>query len=336
MPRKPHTYDHLAAFALEHPWALTDNMREIVATTIARRLAGMDDDEEGIAIAQQARATRDVAVRGGGLVAVLPFHGVVAPRMNLLSEISGGATFEGLSKQLNAAVADPDVTTIVFDVDSPGGNVAGASEFARDVLRARAIKPIIVQANHLMASAAYWGLAGATEIVASPSAMIGSIGVIGIHDDLTAAREKLGIRREVLSAGKYKAEAAGGMPVSDGARAHAQHLIDSFYDRMVGDIAKDRGISAAAVRGSYGEGRLLNVEDALACGLVTRIATFDETLARVTQPATAGRARVAATAPPAITEPPVAPQESRVVSPGAQFAAYERRVLDLHLRRLAP
>jgi signal peptide peptidase SppA len=336
MPRKPHTYDHLAAFALEHPWALTDTMREVVANTIARRLAGLDDDEEGIVRAQQARATRDVAVRGGGLVAVLPLHGVIAPRMNLLSEISGGATFEGLSKQLNAAVADPDVTTIVFDVDSPGGNVAGASEFAREVLRARTIKPIIVQAHHLMASAAYWGLAGATEIVASPSAMIGAIGVIGIHDDLTAAREKLGIHREVLSAGKYKAESAGGMPLSEAARAHAQHLIDGFFGRMVGDIAKGRGVTAAAVRSGYGEGRILNVEDALAAGLIDRIATFDETLARVTQPATAGRARVAATAPPAITEAPAAPQESRVVPAGAQFAVFERRVLDLHLRRRAP
>jgi signal peptide peptidase SppA len=335
MPRKPHTYDHLAAFALEHPWALSDQMREVVATTIARRLAGLDDDEDGIARAQQARATRDVAVRGGGLVAVLPLHGVIAPRMNLLSDVSGGVTFEGLTKQLQAAVADPDVATIVFDVDSGGGNVAGASEFAREVLRARATKPIIVQANHLMASAAYWAMAGATELVASPSAMVGSIGVFGIHDDLTAAREKLGIKREVVSAGKYKAEAVGGEPLTESARAHQQHLIDGFYNRMIGDIAKGRGVSAAAVRDGYGEGRILNVDDALAAGLIDRIATLDDTLARVTQPATAGRARLAATVPPAITEAAAPTQESRVVSAGAQFAAFERRVLDLHLRRLA-
>lgn len=335
MPRKPHTYDHLAAFALEHPWALTDNMREVIANTIARRLAGMDDDDDGIARAQQARETRDLAVRGGGLVAVLPLHGVIAPRMNLLSEISGGATFEGLTKQLNAAVADPDIQTIVFDVDSPGGNVAGASEFAREVLRARTLKPIIVQGNYLMASAAYWAMAGATELVASPSAMIGSIGVYSLHDDLTEARSKLGIKREVLSAGKYKAEAVGGMPLSDAARAHQQHLIDSFYDRMLGDIAKGRGVSAAAVRSGYGEGRVLNADDALAAGLIDRIGTLDDTLARVTQPATVGRVRVAAAAPPAITEAPTPSQESRVVPTGSQFAAFERRVLDLHLRRLA-
>jgi ClpP class serine protease len=178
-------------------------------------------------------------------------------------------------------------------------------------------------------------MAGATEIVGSVSSLVGSIGVIGIHDDLTDARAKLGIKREILSAGKYKADAVGGMPLSESARAHSQHLIDSYYDRMVGDIAKGRGVSAAAVRAGYGEGRVLNVEDALAAGLIDRIETFDDTLARVTQPATAGRVRVAATAPPAITEDPASSQDSRVASAGAQFAAYERRVLDLQRRRLA-
>jgi signal peptide peptidase SppA len=335
MPRKPHTYDHLAAFALEHPWAVTPQMLTIIAGTLARRVAGMEADDEAIARAHQARDARDVTVRGGGLVAVIPIMGVIAPRMNLLSEMSGGTTFEALTKQLQAAVADPEVKTIVFDVDSPGGNVAGASEFAREVLRARATKPIIVQAHHLLASAAYWAMAGATEIVATPSAHVGSIGVFAMHDDLTEAFAQIGLKREVIAAGKYKAEALNGSALSDEARGHLQHLIDGSYNRMVGDIAKGRGVSAADVRNGYGEGRALTAEDALAAGLIDRIATCDDTLARVTQPATAGRVRVAAAAPPAITEDAASSQESRVVSAGAQFAAFERRVLDLHLRRLA-
>jgi capsid assembly protease len=335
MPRKPHTYDHLAAFALEHPWALTDQMREIVATTIARRLAGLDDDDEGIMRAREARATRDVSARGGGgLIAVIPLMGVIAPRMNMMSDISGGTTFEGLTAQLRAAVADADVHTIVFDVDSPGGNVAGASEFAQEVLRARTIKPVIAQAHHMLASAAYWAMAGATEIVATPSAMVGSIGVVGLHDDLTEARAKLGIKREVITAGKYKAEAVGGGPLSDDARAHHQHVIDGFYNRMVGDIAKGRGVSAADIRNGYGEGRIMSADDALTAHLVDRIGTLDDTLARVSQPATAGRGRVAATTPPAITDAAAASQESRAVSVDAFLLECERRVLALDSRSL--
>src|SRR5215831_3181215 len=211
----PRNYTHLVAFALEHPWAITPPMRALIAEILARRLAGLDPDDDAIAAAMEARATREVPVPTGGTLALIPLFGVVAPRMNLFTEMSGGTTFEGLTAQLTAAVNDPNIKTIVFDVDSPGGNVAGTSEFAREVLRARAIKPVIAHANHLMASAAYWAMAGATEIVASPSALVGSIGVYTMHNDISAMLDALGIKREVFAAGKYKAEGVDGGPLSD-------------------------------------------------------------------------------------------------------------------------
>lgn len=325
-------YAHLVAFALEHPWAITPPMRAVVADILARRLAGVDADEAVIAAALEARATREVAVPTGGTVAVIPLAGVIAPRMNLFSETSGGTTFEALTRQLQGAVADPNVKSIVFDVDSPGGNVAGASEFAREVLRARTIKPVIAQAQHLLASAAYWGMAGATEIVASPSALVGSIGVYTLHDDISALLGELGIKREVFSAGKYKAEGADGGPLSDDAKAHVQSLVDGAYGRFVGDVAKGRGIKPADVRSGYGEGRTLGADQALAAGLIDRIATLQETLARVTQPTTPiVGTRAAADAPPVV-------MDARSITPlvvrDPALIEYERRALALGLDRL--
>lgn len=328
----PRNYAHLVAFALEHPWAITAPMRAVIADILAKRLAGFDADEDAVAAALEARATRDVAVPSGGSVAVIPIAGVIAPRMNLFTEASGGTSFEALTKQLQAAVADPNVKHIVFDVDSPGGNVAGASEFAREVLRARTIKPVTAQAQHLLASAAYWGMAGATEIVASPSALVGSIGVYTLHDDISAMLGQLGIKREVFSAGKYKAEGQDGGPLSDDAKLHVQALVDGAYGRMVGDIAKGRGVKPADVRTGYGEGRTLSADQALAAGLIDRIATLQDTLARVTLPtATAAGARAEADAPPVVTD-------SRSVAPlvvrDPAFIEYERRALALELDRL--
>lgn len=323
-------YDHLVAFALEHPWAVTPAMRAIIAGILAQRLAGEEADDATIAAALDARSTRDIPVPTGGTVAVIPLFGVIAPRMNLFSEMSGGTTFEALGKQLQAAVADPNVRQIVFDVDSPGGNVAGASEFAREVLRARTIKPVIAQAQHLLASAAYWPMAGATEIVASPSAMVGSIGVYALHEDISGMLAQLGIRREVFAAGKYKAEGVDGGPLSEDARAHVQTLIDGAYNRFVGDVAKGRGVKPADVRSGYGEGRLLNAEQALAAGLIDRIATLEDTLARVTQPVTAGSVRGAADVPPVITDAPVS-QESRA-GRDPFLAEMEQRVLTIGLK----
>ena len=325
----PRNYVHLVAFALEHPWAITPPMRALIADILARRIAGLDPDDAAIAAAIEARATRDMPVATGGSVALIPMHGVISPRMNLFTEASGGTTFEALTAQLQAAVHDPNVKTIVFDVDSPGGNVAGASEFAREVLRARTVKPVIAQANHLMASAAYWGMAGATELVASPSALAGSVGVYTIHDDISAALDALGVKREVFSAGKYKAEGADGGALSADAKGHVQGLVDGAYGRMVGDIAKGRGIKPADVRSGYGEGRTLSAEQALSVGLIDRIATLQDTLARVLQPTTVvGGTRAEADAPPVITDS--RSTASHVVRDPA-LIEYERRALALQL-----
>jgi signal peptide peptidase SppA len=276
-----HKYEHVMAFALEHPWAVTPSMRTIIAGILARRMVGQDADPAEIAAALVNRKNLPQPGDQNGAVAIIPVYGVIAPRMNLLSEMSGGTTFEKLTAQLHEAMGNKAVKTIVFDVDSPGGNVAGATEFAREVMKARTKKPIIAQAQYLMASAAYWTMACATEVVAAPSAMVGSVGVYTIHDDVSEALAQLGVKREVISAGKYKAEAMDGFPLSDAARGHIQSLVTDVHERMLGDISKGRGAQIDVVRVGYGQGRSLSAEDALAAGMVDRIATLDETLARV-------------------------------------------------------
>jgi signal peptide peptidase SppA len=327
-------YEHLIAFAVTHPWAIEPEMGRFIAQLLARRLAGEEADPAALELARAQRETRSVAVPDGGSVALIPIAGVIAPRMNLFSEVSGGTTFEALGAQVRAAVADPAVKTIVFDVDSPGGNVAGATEFAREVLRARASKTVIAQANHLTASAAYWAMAGATEIVASPSALVGGIGVYTLYDDLRAALEQLGVKREVISAGTFKAEGVGGLGLTEEARAHVQTIIDGAYGRFVGDVAKGRGVTPAAVRKGFGEGRVLDVEAAKAAGLIDRIATLDDTLARVTQ--SKARGAVAEAPPPATSQEPLTEatdQERATVPRETALAEFEQRVFALQLKR---
>ena len=273
---------HLLSFALEHPWAITAGMLATIADLLARHLTGAPSDPAAIAAALVARSNRVPAPygtpRGGGTIAVIPIFGVVAPRMNLLSETSGGTSFETLTSQLRAAVADPRVTQIVFDVDSPGGSTAGATEFAREVRDAAATKPVLAHAQHLMASAAYWAMSGATAIIASPSALVGSIGVFTIHEDLSRALEQLGVKRTIISAGKYKADGVAGTALSPEARTHVQQVVDSAYGRFVTDVASGRRVPVATVRNGFGEGRLLDADLALRAGLITRIATRDDVL----------------------------------------------------------
>jgi len=285
-------YEHVLSFALEHPWAITPSMRSVIADILARRVVGQATDPAQLQAALVNRKNLPQPT-GGGAVAIIPVYGVIAPRMNMLSEMSGGTTFETLTAQLHEALGNKAVKTIVFDVDSPGGNAAGATEFAREVLAARTKKPIIAQAQHLMASAAYWPMACATQIWASPSSHIGSIGIYAMHEDISEALAKLGVKREVISAGKYKAEAAPiGGPLGEEQRTHIQSIVDAFYDAFIGDISKGRGVAKDDVRKGFGEGRTVTAKQALSLGMVDGICTLTETIARVTEgsPSQAGAA----------------------------------------------
>jgi len=305
MPSKTPTYAYprVLSFVLDHPWALTRPMLSMVAGVLSRHLAGV---EPGTVAQDQRRGEAGPTTIYG--VAVLPIHGVLAPRMNLMSDMSDGATFEGASVALAEAVAAPDVATIILDWDSPGGSVAGADEFAAEVMRARTLKPIISHANFEMCSAAYWAGACATEIVAAPSAMVGSIGVYSIHEDLSAALEQLGVKLTYIAAGKYKVDGNETEPLSDSARARTQATVDAFYERFTDRVAKGRGITPKAVRSGYAEGAAVTADEALALGMVDRIATLDETIARVQRKPpkiTNGRAEI--DAPPMRADTPQEP-----------------------------
>src|SRR5262249_19534382 len=144
------------------------------------RIAGERADEGQVAAAVASRSVARSRPTTSGALAVLPIHGVIMPRANMLNAMSGGTSFDALTVALRAAVADNGINTIILDIDSPGGSVAGATEFAHELRKARTIKRVIAQSEHTMASAAYWIGANATKIVASPSSFVGSIGVYTI------------------------------------------------------------------------------------------------------------------------------------------------------------
>jgi signal peptide peptidase SppA len=275
-------HEHVLSFALEHPWALTRPMGRVVAGILAR-WASQRPDPAAIAAALVNRKNLPQPP-GEGAVAVIPIYGVIAPRVNLISDFSGGTTFEGLSQSLAEAMANKAVKTIVFDVDSPGGNVAGATEFARQVMQARTKKPIIAVAQYLMASAAYWAMAGATEIVAAPSAMIGSIGVFTIHEDLSKALEMEGIKLTYISAGKWKVAGNETEALAPEVAARIQAKVDEAHARFKTDVSKGRGVPLDEVAAGYGEGDTVSAIEAKRLGMIDRIETLDEALARVMTP----------------------------------------------------
>jgi len=124
-------------------------------------------------------------------IAVLPIFGVIAKRMNLLMEISGGTSTQLAQRDFQAAVSDPEVREIVLLIDSPGGEVSGIEQFANAISAARGVKPVTALIDGFGTSAAYWLASAASRVyVADQTTVVGSIGVVAQHMDSSSAMQK--------------------------------------------------------------------------------------------------------------------------------------------------
>ena len=216
-----------------------------------------------------------------GAIVVVPIQGVMTQKGgSSLDDLfgHGGTSSESLGAIMRKLAADDGVGTIVLDVNSPGGQVNGVEEAADAVFQARSSKRIVAVANTMMASAAYWVASQAHEIIASPSSMVGSIGVMAVHEDVSVMAENLGIKMTVLSAGKHKADGHKFAPLSDEARAHEQKLIDGYYSQFVSAVARGRRVSQQTVRDGMGQGRVFSAKDAVSMGMADKVGTFRDSM----------------------------------------------------------
>jgi len=278
-------YRHIVSYVLNTPWAITSGKLLVIMDLLAFYSAGHKFSAEEVQ-ERLVAVTRSTARVTGG-VQVLPLYGVIAQRMDLMTETSGGTSTEAFGAQFRAALADPQVGAIVIDVDSPGGTVSGVQELSEEIYHARGQgKPIVAVANSLMASAAYWIASAADEVVVAPSSEIGSIGVLAAHEDASAYYEQLGVKTTLISAGKYKSEGNPYEPLTEEARAHLQERVDEYYEAFVQDVARNRStakrpVRADDVRGGYGEGRVVGAKQAIKLGMADRMGTLQSTVERI-------------------------------------------------------
>lgn len=268
-------YPMIRRAIVETPWAILPSKLDEIMQFMALKASGGDISPEEIQARFGAEPDRE-RPPAPGRVAVMPIMGTLAHRMNMLSRASGGESVESIAATFRELVDDPKIDAIVLDVDSPGGSVAGIQELADEIYEARGSKPITAVANTLMASAAYWLASAADEIVATPSAQIGSIGVVAAHEDRSAMMEKLGVDMTLVSAGRYKAENNPYEPMTDEGRAEVQRRVDETYGHFVDAVSRHRRVPVDTVRNGFGEGRVVGAREAVRLGMADRIATIDD------------------------------------------------------------
>lgn len=272
---------------MNSPWAITpDKLREIQACYSAH-LRG----EKGDIAAIEAKLGRPLAnerqpyaVTDG--VAVIRLEGVIAKRMNLFTQISGGTSTEQATQDLRAALADADVKSIILMMDSPGGTVDGTQALSDQIFAARRIKPVVALASGIMASAAYWiGSAAQAVYIAEKTTIVGSIGVVTSHVDMSGAEAQKGVKTTEIYAGKFKRVASSYSPLSDVGRTSIQEQVDYLYSIFVGDVAKNRGVSVDTVLETMADGRLFTGLQSIGAGLADGVATLDGLIYRMSRAA---------------------------------------------------
>jgi signal peptide peptidase SppA len=199
---------------------------------------------------------------------IIPIVGVIGKGLSPLERMTGASDLNIVSDQIDAFLADSEVQTLVFHIDSPGGVVGGVEEVARKI--ANSSKPTIAYTDGMMCSAAYWLGSSADRVISSPSADVGSIGVYMNLIDVSQAYADMGVKAVVIksSATPYKAAGIEGTSLSTEQIAYFQNEVDAIYADFTSSVkAKRKMASEDAMKGQSMSGKI-----ASSMGLLTGLA----------------------------------------------------------------
>jgi ClpP class serine protease len=211
-----------------------------------------------------------------GQIAVLAIHGIILPYASAFARLVGATCLDALTDDFCDARDNPAITTIVLDIDSPGGLVTGVHAFSQLVFAARPLKPIIARVSGMAASAAYWIAASASQILVDPTASLGSIGVVMTSIDTTEQEKKEGRTRiEIVSQqSPYKRVPA----TSEEGRAQLQAQVDQLAAVFVEAVALYRAVAVSTVLSDFGQGGLLVGSAAVTQGLADGLHSLSDLL----------------------------------------------------------
>lgn len=218
----------------------------------------------GLAVTPQ---TKPFAFSQG--IAVIPVTGSLINRFGQSYGFVTGYNF--IRSQVAAAGMDPEVSAIVFDMNSYGGEVAGCFECAADIPRLANGKKTLAVVDSNCYSACYALASQCDKIVCTPSGGVGSVGVVAMHADMSKMLDKWGIEITFIFAGDHKVDGNPYEPLPDEVKADMQASIDKSYSAFVTLVAKGRKLDEKVVRDT--QARTYRADDALALGLIDAVAT---------------------------------------------------------------
>ena len=202
-------------------------------------------------------------------IAVIPLSGTITTGDSSL--LSGSAITPDLVRDyLEKAEADRSVKAIVLRIDSPGGEIAPCQEILWEIEEIGKTKTVVVSMGSTAASGGYYISAKADKIVALPTTMTGSIGVISQIMNIDGLLEKLGIEIETFKGGEYKDMYRGLREMTLEEKEIMQGMINEYYEQFVEVVAEGRGLSEEEVR-NLATGQMYTGTKAKELGLIDEL-----------------------------------------------------------------
>ncbi|MBW1905820.1 MAG: signal peptide peptidase SppA [Deltaproteobacteria bacterium] len=174
---------------------------------------------------------------------------------------------------------DENVKAVVMRINSPGGSALASDRMWDAARHLAAAKPLIASVGDMAASGGYYIASAATEILAHPNSLVGSIGVVGGKFNFAGLAEDIGVNTYILQRGKRAAWSTPVRPLSATERQAFESLLRDTYDRFIDRVAAGRKMERAAVLAAA-EGRVMTGQDGKELGLIDEMAGLSEALTR--------------------------------------------------------
>jgi capsid assembly protease len=218
-------------------------------------------------------------------VAVIPVEGSLVHKGAYVGMSSGRTSYQGLQTQVARARRDERVKAAVFEVDSFGGEAAGAFETADIIAQLSAEKPTLAILTDHAFSAGYLLASAARQIVSPPNGGVGSIGAVTVHADMSRKLANDGVTVTVLAAGKHKAEGNPFEPLGDATRARVLQRLEAGRQIFAESVGRYRGKRFTKQMALDTEADNYTGEQAAAMGLIDAVgapsAAFEAFIAEI-------------------------------------------------------
>jgi protease-4 len=197
-------------------------------------------------------------------------------------------------EELDRARRDAEIAALLLRIDTPGGTVTASDLLYQEILRFKRERqlPVVAQLMGIATSGGYYVAMAADAVVAHPTTVTGSIGVLFAGVNLSGLMAKYGVADQTLTSGPFKDAGSPLRPMRPEERAQIQSVIDDMYQRFLEVVRQGRPQLAADQVARLADGRIYSAPQALANGLVDRIGDVEESVAIARARAGIAEARV--------------------------------------------